>query len=264
MAKQVHSDLDFLNTTKIVNLPDPTDPQHPVTKAYADAISQAISWKDNVRAASTANVNIASPGASLDGVTLVSGDRILLKDQSTASQNGIYIWNSDVTPATRALDADLGSELLMAVVGVDEGTANADTMWRCDTVAITIGSTSISFVSFQTSVPAASTTTAGVAELATQGEVDGLAATDKIITPETLGNWSGRAKKIAFAVGDASATQFDLSHNFNTRDVTVEVYRNSGNYDSILCEVGRLDVNTVRLNFTSAPASNAFRCVIQA
>jgi hypothetical protein len=103
--------------------------------------------KANVRAASTANVNTASPGTTLDGVTLSAGDRILLKNQSTASQNGIYTWSASGSALVRATDADAAAELFKGfLVYVEEGTANAATVWaHTTTAAITLGTTALTF-----------------------------------------------------------------------------------------------------------------------
>lgn len=113
--------------------------------------STVTSWKTVVRAASTANGTLATAfenGDTLDGVTLVTGDRILLKNQTTASENGIYTVNASGAP-TRATDADTGAELVNATVPVSEGTANADTIWMCSTNGpITLGSTSLTFAAF--------------------------------------------------------------------------------------------------------------------
>jgi hypothetical protein len=106
------------------------------------------SWKQAVRVATTANGTLASAyenGDTVDGVTLATGDRILLKNQTTASENGIYTVNASGAP-TRATDANTGALMVNAAVLVSEGTANADTAWNCVTNApITLGSTSLSF-----------------------------------------------------------------------------------------------------------------------
>lgn len=104
-------------------------------------------WKEPVRVMATANVNVSSPGASIDGVALASGDRVGLPAQSTGSQNGIYTWNGSAAAMTRTSDADAGSELVGAVVWVSEGTANGNTIWVCTTDApITIGATATTWV----------------------------------------------------------------------------------------------------------------------
>lgn len=118
-----------------------------VSAAISAAVS-GLSWKQAVRAATTAPGTLASSfenGDSIDGVTLVTGDRILIKDQSTASENGIYIVAATGAP-TRATDADAGAELVNASVYVSEGTTLADTQWTCSTNGpITVGSTNLTF-----------------------------------------------------------------------------------------------------------------------
>jgi hypothetical protein len=123
-------------------------------KTYVDTLSSGIKWKQEVRVASTANVTVSalSAGLTIDGVTLADQDRVLLKDQSTASQNGIY--RATVSGGFRTDDADTGTELVSAVVFVRSGTANADKSWVCTNDAITIGSTSITWVTFASSVGA--------------------------------------------------------------------------------------------------------------
>ena len=98
-----------------------------------------------VRCATTANINLASTGlTAIDGVTPVAGDRVLVKNQSTGSQNGIYV--ASVGAWTRALD-DSGAQIVAPgmSVAVQEGTTLADTRWFCTNNSITVGSTSISF-----------------------------------------------------------------------------------------------------------------------
>lgn len=107
---------------------DPSSSLHAATKQYVDAVANGLKWKASVRVATTAAGTLASDyeaGDSVDGVTLVAGDRILIKNQVTASQNGIYTVAASGAP-TRTADADTAAELNSAVVMVSEGTANAD------------------------------------------------------------------------------------------------------------------------------------------
>ena len=261
MSKQVLSDFDFNNAARIVNLPDPTLAQHPATKAYVDSAVEGLAWKDSVRVASTANLTITGPGATIDGVTMSANDRVLLKDQTTASQNGLYIWNGAAVSMTRAADANTFAELEQAVVTVEEGTS-AGASFRQTAVNGTIDSISVTWTSFGTSAAAATETTAGVLEIATQSETDTGTDDLRAITALKLNNWSGRKRKATATFGDGSATSFNIDHNFNTRDVQVEVYRNSGNYDSVLCDVTRPSVNRVTLTFAAAPAASAFNVVV--
>lgn len=254
-------DLDFGNIARITNLPDPSAAQQAATKAYVDSAVEGLAWKDSARVASVANITLSGPGATVDGISMVVNDRVLVKNQTTASENGLYIWNGAAVAMTRAADASTFPELEQAVVTVEEGTS-AGTTFRQTTVNGTLGSSSIAWTIFGTAAPSASEATAGITELATQAETD--AGTDDLraITPLKMANWSGRKRKAIATIGDGSATTFNLDHNFASRDVAVEVYRNSGNFDSVLCDVTRPTTNRVTLTFLSAPAASAYNVVV--
>lgn len=261
MARKFFTDLDLQSTSKVINLPSPSDNGDAVPKSYVDSLVEGLAWKDSCRVATQANLNLSSPGATIDGVTMTSQDRVLVRAQTTAADNGIYVWNGAAVAMTRALDASTFAELEQAVTTVEEGTSAGST-YRQDQVNGTLGSSTISWVSFGTSAPAASETTAGIAELATQAEVD--AGTDdlRIVTPAKLASWSGRLRKYAVNIGDGSATSYTITHSLNTRDVVVRVFPNSGNYDDVEVDVYRPSTTTVTLVFASAPASNAYRVVV--
>ena len=128
----------------------PVNAADAASKGYVDANSEGLDVKASVRAASTANVTIAGPGAAIDGVTLASGDRVLLKDQTAGATNGIYIWNGAAAAMTRAGDMDATSEITGgAFTFVEEGTVNADSGWVISTDgAITLGTTAHAWTQF--------------------------------------------------------------------------------------------------------------------
>jgi hypothetical protein len=256
-TRQQHADLDFNDVAKIINLPDGTDPQHPATVAQLKAAVEGLAWKDSARVRAQANVNLASPGSTIDGVTMSGADRFLADQQSDASQNGIYIWNGASTPATRAPDAATADDLEGAVLTIEEGT-DEGTTWRQTEVNFDLDTDDVIFVSFGTAIPDASETVKGKIEIATQGEVDAGTDTVRAVTPETLANYAGGKKKATGTIGDGSATSFTITHNFGTRAVQVAVYRNSGNYDEIDCEIRRNNTNSVDVLFASAPTSAQF------
>ncbi|MCX7349343.1 MAG: hypothetical protein NTZ54_07380 [Alphaproteobacteria bacterium] len=136
-----------LNAQKIGNLADPTAAQDAATKAYVDATRQGLDVKDSVRAATTANITLSAT-QTVDGVALVTGDRVLVKDQSTASANGIYLVAAGAW--TRATDADNSAKVTPGLFTfVEEGTANADSGWVLTTNApVTLGTTSLAFTQF--------------------------------------------------------------------------------------------------------------------
>ena len=141
-----------MGTNKITGLGTPTDATDAATKAYVDSAAQGIDWKASVRAATTAAVTLASGlenGDTLDGVTLATGDRVLVKNQATGSENGIYVVKVSGAP-DRSTDADTGAELTSNfAVFVEEGTVNADQGYvLTNDGAITIGTTALTFTQF--------------------------------------------------------------------------------------------------------------------
>lgn len=263
MPKPVLADLDLQSTAKLLNLPTPSASGDAASKSYVDtAIASAVNllaWKDAVRVASTSNVNTASPGASIDSVSMSANDRVLLKDQTTTSENGVWIWNGAAVAMTRATDFDATAEIEGATVPVEEGTANAGTTWRLTTQNPTIGS-ALAFTNQASTTPDASTTVPGKVELATQGEVDAGTASpaNLVVTPSTLAAWPSKALRHSATIGDGALTQIDVTHNLGTKDVHVSVRRVSD--DKIVdCEITALSTTQVRLNFASAPALNALR-----
>jgi len=120
-----------LNSQTITNVADPVNAQDAATKGFVEATSQGLDVKDSCVAATTGNITIATAlnnGDTLDGVTLSTNDRVLVKDQSTASQNGIYIVGS--SPA-RADDLAAGADAAGMFTFVEQGTVNADNGFVC-------------------------------------------------------------------------------------------------------------------------------------
>jgi hypothetical protein len=154
-----------------------------------NAISTAqagIKWKQSVRAATTANITLSAP-QTIDGVSIIAGDRVLVKNQTTQTENGIYL--AAAGSWARASDADTASELQSAVVMIEEGTANADTGWRQTSDNITIGSSNIVWGAFGSTAPPASETVPGIAEISTQAETDANSDDSRMITALKLGGF---------------------------------------------------------------------------
>ena len=164
-----------MNSNKITGLANPTSAQEAATKAYVDAIAQGLTVKASVRVATAANITLSGE-QTIDGVAAVTGDRVLVKDQSTGSANGIYIVASGAW--SRSTDADENSEVITGVYTfVEEGTAQANTGWSLITPAtITLDSTSLTFTQFSGSAE----TIAGTGLTKSGNTINAIGTTDRI------------------------------------------------------------------------------------
>lgn len=161
---------------RVVNLATPIADQDAVTKAYVDAISMGLYIKAPVRVATTANINLNSPGAAIDGVTLAADDRVLVKNQTDPEDNGIWVFNGAASAMTRATDANASAEVKGGMYTfVTEGTTQHDTSWVLTTDnPIILGTTELTFSNFGSStVPDATALLKGKVKLA--GDLGGTA-----------------------------------------------------------------------------------------
>ena len=126
---------------------DPSSALQAATKQYVDSVAAGLDPKGSVRAATTTNISLSGT-QTIDGVSVIVGDRVLVKNQTTGSQNGIYTVSASVW--SRSTDADTSAEVTAGVfVFVEEGTTNADSGWVLTTDnPITLGTTSLTFVQF--------------------------------------------------------------------------------------------------------------------
>ena len=168
---------------------------------------------------------------------------------------------SGLLAMTRSLDASTSDELEQAITTVEEGTS-AGTSWRQSVVNFVLDTGNATWLQFGSSIGAASETSSGIAEIATQAETDGGTDDLRFVTPLKLNTWANKTRRAQATIGDGSSTQFDVNHNFATRDVVVQVYQASGSYEQVTCDVSLPTTNTARLNFAAAPASNAYRVVV--
>lgn len=138
---------DFsMNGYKITNLADPTSDQDAATKYYVDSVAQGLDVKASVVAATTANITL-SGAQTIDGVSVVAGDRVLVKNQTNAADNGIYVAASGAW--ARSADANTWAELVSAYTFVEDGSTYADTGWVCTVnQGGTLGTTPITWSQF--------------------------------------------------------------------------------------------------------------------
>ena len=263
-----------LNSQQITGLAAPSLSTDAANKGYVDTATQGISWKNAVVAATTAAGTLSTDfenGDTLDGVTLATGDRILIKDQASGAENGIYTVEASGAP-TRATDADTEAEILGAAVFVQEGTSNQDTAWILTTDApITLDTTALSFTQFG----AGSSYTGGagiditgsaisvnVDDSTIEINTDTLRVKDSGITDAKLA--STFAKAYSTDVGNGADTSIVVTHSLGTRDVIVQCYDNTTPWGQVYPEVQHTSTTTVTLEFASAPTSNQYRVTVMA
>jgi hypothetical protein len=130
----------------------PTVDAHLATKQYVDSVASGLDPKDSVRAGTTSNITL-NGAQTVDGVSLVAGDRVLVKNQSTATQNGIYVVATGAWSRSTDFDGTPSSEVSAgAFTFITEGSTNADTGWVLTTNdPITLGSTALSWAQFSAS-----------------------------------------------------------------------------------------------------------------
>ncbi len=195
---------------RITSVAEPTQATDAATKNYVDAVKTGLDVKDSVRVATTANLTATySNGSSgvgatltnsgtqaaltIDSIVLSTGDRVLVKDQTTGLQNGIYTVTDTGSASTnwvltRAVDTDSNTPVVEVGPGmftfVEEGTNNADNGFVCtNNGSITIGTTAITWVQFS----GAGQITAGAGLTKTGNTIDAVGTANRItITADAI------------------------------------------------------------------------------
>jgi hypothetical protein len=151
LTNKTMGDTLLMNNNQISGLGTPTQSTHAATKAYVDAVSESLNIHDAVKVATTANITISTAlvaGQVIDGITLASTNRVLVKNQTTTSQNGIYTVQASGA-AVRASDYNSVPEVEIGdFIFVTSGTANASTGYVQTSIVTTIDTDPITFTQF--------------------------------------------------------------------------------------------------------------------
>ena len=230
-----------MNNQKLTGLAEPTLASDAATKNYVDAAVNGTDWKQSVRAATTANITLSGL-QTIDGISVLANERVLVKNQTNAAENGLYTAGSGAW--TRTADADAPAEVSAGLtVMVEEGTTNADSQWRLTTDgAITLGTTALAFAQI------------GGATVFTNGT--GITITGNVVAVDT----GVVTRKFAATIG--GATSVAVTHALNTTDVQCQAYLVSTG-ELVECDIVRTNATTVTFGFAVAPAANSIRVSIQ-
>ena len=146
MSRKFLTGID-VNSQRITSVADPSAANDAANRQYVDAVARGLAWKDSVVAASTTSGALATAydnGETLDGVVLATGNRILLKDQATGSENGIYIVQASGAPV-RAGDLPSGDDAKGVAVTVEKGTTNGDKVFIQTADTAIVGTDALTF-----------------------------------------------------------------------------------------------------------------------
>jgi len=279
------ADVSF-NSKKITNLAEPAAATDAATKGYVDAARQGLDVKESVKAASTANVALTGT-QTIDTVTLAVGDRVLIKNQTAGSENGIWVVASG--PWARSEDANTAVKLSSgAFVFVEQGS-QADSGWTMTTDGtITLGTTSLSWAQFsgagQITAGAGLTKTGNTIDVATASTARIVVNTDSIDLASVSVSNTGAAKGTSSVIGvsadsygrvtavvqatDKFAGQnplltavsgiatWTVTHNLGTSDVILQV-RQVSNNEVVEADIAFTSNNVATVSFNVlAPATN--------
>lgn len=234
------ADVSF-NGQKATNLGAPVSANDAVRLTDLQAVQNGTDWKVSVRAATTVNI-ILSGLQTLDDISLIAGERALVKNQTLPAANGIYLVASGAW--TRTADATTGTLSSGAATFIEEGTTQADTQWILTTNdPIVVGTTAITFAQFGSST----SYTGGT----------GISVVGSVISIDT----AVVVRKFAATIGDGAATSIVVTHSLGTKDITTSIRQVSDDV-SVECDWASTSTTQTTYTFAIAPALNELRVVI--
>lgn len=246
---------------RIVNLASPSSTTDAANKQYVDNLVNGLTWKQAVDVATTSAQTLSTAfaaGQTIDGITLVLGMRVLVKNQATGSENGIYLVPASGAP-TRTADGSAGELSTNDTTRVNQGTVNADTAWTLTTTGtITVGTTSQTWVRSDSGTPYSAGNGLGLSSNTfSVNPGAGILAdgTSTRIDPTVV------VQKYAVDVGDGSSTSITVTHGLGTLNVITTLF-NKSTGEVVDTDITNASTSTITLTFASAPASNAYHCVV--
>lgn len=257
MALKVGDGLDLLNQP-IINVASPSNPTDAVTKAYVDNVAAGASAKPSVRAATTANITLSGT-QTVDGVAVVANDRVLVKNETTASGNGIYVCAAGAW--VLAPDSIQGELTAGAYLTVTEGTVNADTMWQLTTNnPITVGTTSQVWSLY---APGSTSILAGNGISVTAGTVAVVPKSGGGVIVDGTGvsvDPAAATSKLKYAANVPATTNPSvMAHGLGTADLSITIYEiSTGN---VVLANPKADATNITIPWGSAPTAAQYRVV---
>lgn len=243
-----------LNGQRATNAADASAATDLTTLQQLQAMVRGLDWKASVRAASTVNLTLSAT-QTVDGVVLVAGDRVLVKDQTTGSANGIYVVAAGAW--TRDTDADASAEVTSGMATtVTEGTANGDKTFVLTTNdPITLGTTALVF----SQLGGGSAAYLAGNGLSLTGQTFAVVAGSGIIADGTSTRVDTAVVTRKGAQDCAAATTTTIAHGWGTADILVQV-RDTATNEIVYPDITITTTNIV-VTFPTAPTAGAYRII---
>lgn len=258
---------DF-NNQRGINFASPVNPTDAANKLYVDNALSGLSWKQPVRVATTTSGTLATAyanGSTVDGVTLATGDRILLKDQATGTENGIYTVNASGAP-TRATDGDTTAELESATVFVIAGATNANKGFTQTADTPVVGTTALVFAQVgggTAYVGSASINLSGTTFSVIVKSGGGIVSDGSGLSIDP--NAGTSAKRFFTTIPAGAATQ-TITHSLGTQAVHTTVYdvTNASDWVKVDADEHSTGLNTISVGFAAAVVANTYAVLVTA
>lgn len=249
-----------MNSQKITNLLAGTAANDAINLQQLQDAVAGLSWKDEVRVATTVAGTLATSfanGQVIDTVTLATNDRILIKNQAAGAENGLYTVNASGAP-TRATDADTAAEIAGMAVFVANGSQAGNRYVLSTSGTITLGTTALTFALFG----GGSTYTAGNGLTLSTNDFNVGAGTGITVGADTVSiDTAVTARWVTGLIGDGSSTSLAFTHSLGNQWVVAQAVEVATGA-VVECDIVKTSTTVTTFIFAVAPASNAYRVTV--